>query len=386
MELSLIDNKYENHLNEFNFSITLNNEIYYTKVNKDKEFIIIKTKTELNKEYSYISSFNYDNLINLSKSMKKFDNLNSIFIFIKEKSEKNEIFMVLQKNNLYLKFKLIDSKEKSDEVFLPLSPHQNNFFYKKSINFNILLVAIIIIIIIFLVIKIIYLENEVKNLNKKINEQKNIIIKNKKDILSLSEKIEILSNKIIEKENIKFKPDIEIDSKITTINEIEFIINRLKKRNLIKNENFKFKLLFRGTRDGDDTYKLHKICDKKQNIIIFMKNDQGKNYGGFSHIGWESRPEDKWEYYKDNDAFLFSLDNKKIFNAIKEKVNICWRNSDEYGLCFYESLYFYNNFLAQHNTYVSFRVSECFENCLISEFISENEIFKLLELEVFEII
>ena len=64
-----------------------------------------------------------------------------------------------------------------------------------------------------------------------------------------------------------------------------------------------------------------------------MKGEQGNRYGGFSNIGWESR-DGKSEYPIDDNAFLFSIDNKKIFKAIKGKNKICWINSDEFGLCF----------------------------------------------------
>ena len=38
-----------------------------------------------------------------------------------------------------------------------------------------------------------------------------------------------------------------------------------------------------------------------------MKSEQGYIYGGFTHIGWETRKPEKWEYPIDNKAFLFSL-------------------------------------------------------------------------------
>ena len=104
-------------------------------------------------------------------------------------------------------------------------------------------------------------------------------------------------------------------------------------------------MLYRGTRDGDDSQKVHKMCDGFKNVIIFMKNDKKEKYGGFSNIGWETREKGKWEYPIDDNAFLFSLDHKKIFNAKKGKNKICWVNSDEYGLSFFCSLVFYNRFL-----------------------------------------
>ena len=94
------------------------------------------------------------------------------------------------------------------------------------------------------------------------------------------------------------------------------------------------------------------------------------------------------QYPIDNNAFLFSFDNKKIFNAIKGKKNICWINDDTFGLCFYGSLSFYNKFLTTIHTYtiIGKDISSYFENCSINDFNSGIKKFKFSELEVFQII
>ena len=117
-----------------------------------------------------------------------------------------------------------------------------------------------------------------------------------------------------------------------------------------------------------------------------MRSEQGKNYGGFSNIGWEERPKEKWEYPIDDNAFLFSVESKKIFNAKRGKNQICWGNSDEYGLCFCGSLVFHNKFLTKVNFNIYKMISLYIENCSIDEFNSGKEICKLSELEVFQII
>ena len=117
-----------------------------------------------------------------------------------------------------------------------------------------------------------------------------------------------------------------------------------------------------------------------------MRSEEGKNYGGFSNIGWEERPKQKGEYPIDDNAFLFSVDSKKIFNSKKGKNKICWINSDEYGLSFYDSLVFYNKFLTEVNLNFYSMISSNFENCSINEFNSGKQRCKLSELEVFQII
>ena len=149
--------------------------------------------------------------------------------------------------------------------------------------------------------------------------------------------------------------------------------------------NFKFKLLYRAIKDGDDTIKLHKICDHKQDIIIFMKSEQGNIYGGFSHIGWESRNNNSC-YPFDKYAFLFSLSNKKLFEPIKGKITLCWLNNEEYGLYFYGSLGFRNHFLTKETRNLYNDISLYFKNCKVNDFNSGINECKLSELEVFQII
>jgi len=175
------------------------------------------------------------------------------------------------------------------------------------------------------------------------------------------------------------------DSEITNINEIDFIISFLKETSLFKNKNFKFDLLYRGTRDGDNTIGLHRKCCGLKNIILFMKSEQGNIYGGFTHIGWETRKVEKWEYPIDNKAFLFSLNKRKVYKAIKGKNKMCWVSSDSYGLSFYESLMFYNKFFKIENINIGDKTPLIFNDCKISDFNSGIKKCKLVELEVFQI-
>ena len=192
--------------------------------------------------------------------------------------------------------------------------------------------------------------------------------------------MKILSNKNQREEKSNF-----IDSEITNEKEIDFIVQFLKKSPVIKNKNIKFDLLYRGTRDGDNTVNLHKKCCVYKNVIIFMKSEEGKKYGGFTNIGWETRDIGKWEYPIDDNAFLFSLDNKKIFRAKKGKNKMCWINSDQYGLSFYGTLMFYNHFITAKNTHFGSDLEQNFMDCHISDFNSGKLSCKFSELEVFKI-
>ena len=136
---------------------------------------------------------------------------------------------------------------------------------------------------------------------------------------------------------------------------------------------------------GYNAIKLHKKCCGNKNVIIFMKSEEGNKYGGFSNIGWETRNRGKWEYPIDDNAFLFSIDNKKIFKAKKGKNSMCWINSDEYGLSFYRSLMFYNHFMTVEKTNLGIDIEKNFMNCNKNDFNSGLTSCKFSELEVFKI-
>ena len=356
--ISKIDIKNVNFSTE-EYKIKLNDEIYNIMIGSLNEYLVIKVYNKSNLKNNFISYFTYDNLKSISKSMRYFDEIKGIISFIEGKGKKNELSLKKENENIFIEFKILSPNGQEENVSLKLNLEELN---DKEIINN-------------LVNKVNSLEKQVETLNKEVT-------KNKKDIEKLFNEINELKKV---KESIPKEITNNIDSKIVNYKEIEFIANYLKQTALFQNKEINFNLLYRGTRDGDDTINLHKKCDKYKNVIIFMKSEQGNRYGGFSNIGWESRDKGKYEYPIDNNAFLFSIDNKKIFKAIKGKNKICWINSDEYGLCFYSSLTFYNQFLTEEKFNLGYDLTKNFEGCTLKDFNSGIEICKFLELEVFHI-
>ena len=195
-----------------------------------------------------------------------------------------------------------------------------------------------------------------------------------KQIIVLNKEIEILK-----KEKNK---EFLLDSKITNSNKIKFIIDYLKETENFKNKSFTFKLLYRGTRDGDRTSDIHKKCDGLKDIIVFMKTEQGNSYGMYSKIGWETRK--KYEYLVDDNAFLFSLNKNKIYKALKGKTKICWLPFDNV-LYIYGSMGFKDYFLNKENINLYDSIKNNFEDCKMEHFNSGLKEFKFLEIEVFQI-
>lgn len=105
----------------------------------------------------------------------------------------------------------------------------------------------------------------------------------------------------------------------------------------------KYRLLFRATRDGDSANKFHSICDNYKNLIILIETQKGLRFGGFTSSKFRGSSHLKI----DNNAFLFSLDLKKVYNIISGQYAIyCYQNS---GPCFSQgSLYIPNNFFYKY--------------------------------------
>ena len=102
------------------------------------------------------------------------------------------------------------------------------------------------------------------------------------------------------------------------------IINHLKELNfLIKKINinisytskqfYNMKLIYRATDDGDTAEMFHKKCDNISPILILIKTDQHRRFGGFTQASYEST--EKLEGKKDGSAFIFSLDKLKSYDV-----------------------------------------------------------------------
>ena len=223
---------------------------------------------------------------------------------------------------------------------------------------------------------------EENNVNKELNYNKeisNMKEKNKKLRDEINQFKRIVNLNLMEKVNSNSQI-------IQSINSIDFILSYTKEND----KSFKFndiKLLYRGSRDGDRTKTCHELCDNKQNILIIMQSNTEYIFGGYSKIGFKTiNDRKKIEYKIDNDNFLFSLNLKKIYPVIKDKDIIC-HISDEYGLCFRNSLVFRDNFMSKNDNNISSSIKSFF-NGLKDDYEMNGGLqsFQCKELEVFQLI
>ena len=108
------------------------------------------------------------------------------------------------------------------------------------------------------------------------------------------------------------------NSDILTKNHVDFLNKAILKDDpILKNKNVKWNLLYKATRDGEDENIFHNKCNDKGSTIIIVKTDKGLSFGGYTEQSWSGS-----ENKKDNNAFVFSLDLRKIYRANKSNVQI----------------------------------------------------------------
>ena len=482
----------------YEFNLKLNYENYSIMIGTLKDYLVIKILNNSKLKENYISFFTHQQLKDISKSMRYFDDIKDIISFLENKGKTNEIYLTQKNKKLYIHFNVISPNGKGDLVSLEIK--SNEISDKELINHLLIKVGELEKKIDFFkeeVSKVDFLEQIIESMNKEVSKvdnlekqinflnkevskvndlEKQISFLNKEisktndierqinnlntkfyKINDLEKQINILNNEVyrvndlekqtnllnkdvsnlkglekqinflnkdiskendLEKQIINFfkkeppkvndlqklfninfsnkeiqilsneeNKEFELDSKITNINEIKFIIDYLKESNQkFKNKELKLNLVYRGTRDGDRTENVHKKCDGLNYIIAFMKTEQGNSYGMYSILGWNTRNKEyEYEYPIDDNSFVFSLNKKKIYKAIKGKSKVCWVKN-KVGFLLHYSMGFYDNFLhVKKNINLFSGISSNFENCKMEDFNEGIKEFKFLEIEIFNI-
>ena len=255
-KLSFLDKK--------EFKISNKKVEYIVEIGKlsSSENLGIKLKENLTlvKVY-YSNNFNLEELRNIHKSFRAFDNINEAVSNFQDIFEAKKVNLKIENDKIFLVLKIPKIGKGEDLISIELK--------KKSLS----------------------LEEINENLSKEISElrnkieylEKNEIIKLKNEIINLKEenkkrdlKIDEILNKIDKKEIVVTNDINKIDSKIiTSKEELDFITNRLKQINYFKNKNLSYELVFRGTRDGRTPDIFHHKCDGTPKTITIIKTVKG---------------------------------------------------------------------------------------------------------------
>lgn len=220
----------------------------------------IKLKENLSSiKVYYSNNFNLEELRNIHKSFRVFDNINEAVSNIQDIFEEKKVNLKIEKDNIFLILKINKIGKGEDLISIEL---KKNLLSLQEINENLSQEVS------KLKNKIEDLENGNKNHKNEMDKLKNEIDELKNEIIILKEenkkrdlKInEILNwkNKIEEKEKEEINNLKKIDSKIITKKEeLDLITNRLKQIYYFKNKSISYELIFRGTRDGSTSNIFH---------------------------------------------------------------------------------------------------------------------------------
>ena len=87
----------------------------------------------------------------------------------------------------------------------------------------------------------------------------------------------------------------------------------------------KAELLYRATRDGH-TFKnvVDKLKDKSNLIFIYLSGNE-RIFGNYLKTKLDNLGNENDKYYKDENAFVFSLNNNKIYKILKPELAIRFR-------------------------------------------------------------
>ena len=152
------------------------------------------------------------------------------------------------------------------------------------------------------------LENKINTMNNLLTE---IQKKYDEKILKLEESLRIMNQKLEEEKSIN--QDSSIDSLIVSKKEDV----QLLKEWISPNKKISFELIYRATRDGDTIKDFHNKCDNKSPTICIMETPKGYIFGGYTTVLFNLL-ENKEVKIKDDKAFVFSLDKREKYKTKDE--------------------------------------------------------------------
>lgn len=292
----------------YNIELFTSNNILYLRTILVNDMIKIE----------YTSSNNLENLKQQNKIFLPYDDINEVYDALSDYIETNKILGIIckiikdiSKLNLIIPIKAGKIKEIVFQLF------------EKNIN------------------------NDNKNkINNEANKQLDSIYftlnqfereKNemKSMILNLQEKVR------------KIESYYYFDSLILRMEEIPLVKNWIN-----PNKEVSMELLYRASLYGDDRKIFHQYCDGKGPTIIFIKTTEGRRIGGYTSIPWETPVKKGWAL--DEDAFIFSLDNKMKFDLIKGQENKAVFHDaidDDWNFSFGWDIIIYNKCMKSNNSY-----------------------------------
>ena len=330
--------------------LSLENKFYNLEIIPTLEELIIKiSPNEVeNCDFIYEIKYKLNDLYSLNKYFRQFDTIDEVV-----KALKNNEKIIKEKSN----GKVYDIK------------FENNLFFQ---------------IHLYLMSGDIHLLS-IKMNTKKLNQ--NEIIDKLKSYIKYLKSIPGVNELIYsyENQNLNNQKNFIFESKIIpNVKDFKFIYDEICKQ--LKKKKIKLIQRFNVLKDGDSAKVFHEKCDSIGPNISIIKTSENLIFGGFTVNNWSPQTTIK----KDDSAFLFNFQTKKIHN-IKKGENATYCNGSQL-------INFYNNKNNAYSTLVL--VDRCINNkcntCQIKDtsyinFTKDYEVnngkfsFQVSEFELYEI-
>ena len=111
-----------------------------------------------------------------------------------------------------------------------------------------------------------------------------------------------------------FDDSIILKNKEESIKLIKLLSTQLKISNM--------KLLYRATRDGLEFKNVSDKINNKSNLIFLYLTGNERIFGNYVKVNLENLGDKKDKYYKDENAFVFCLNNNKIYKILNPDLSI----------------------------------------------------------------
>lgn len=116
----------------------------------------------------------------------------------------------------------------------------------------------------------------------------------------------------------EMNPNLEEQSKKPELDFSDSILKDQSELNLLskrigQSEKFAYNLIYKATKHGDSAETFHKLCDDIGNTVVFIETINNHRFGGYTTKSWKPI---EGENIVDDQAFVFSLDRKEIYNII----------------------------------------------------------------------
>ena len=227
--------------------------------------------------------FSFDDFIKIIKPLRVNENIDELYSNLIELFNKNEFSIKEKEEKVEISLYLFNNQgiKESYSIFIE-EKAQNDEQIKKNI-----------------IKKIIKLENEnklLKNENKKLCEE----------ITDLKKQIEEIKKLLIQNNNTPYCNS----NIIKNLQNFQFVFDKIEQTTSKKIKNLE--LLYRASENKGSGNIFHEKCNGKTPTLTIIHSKNDYIFGGYTEISWS-------QFDKDDNAFCYSINLKKIYPIMKGK-------------------------------------------------------------------